>query len=227
MRTRMDKYYNDEEILQRTSKNDSLYDKLYKEKQVLRSNVTVIDNINEIDLSKIKSIVNNREDYKKIRNYENAINNTEFEKKEEINYDFDEVDNSNYDINEILKRKRSNKNYENSSKIRKIDEEFCEDTFKNYKNLSDDFLNHEQQLKELFNTVTQTNAVESTDLFANLKENSDEDKSFYTNTSKFEGKDFENDFKEIEEKKVNVFLIIILIAIIISIGIICYIKFFK
>ncbi len=227
MRTRMDKYYNDEEILQRTSKNDSLYDKLYKEKQVLRSNVTVIDNINEIDLSKIKSIVNNREDYKKIRNYENAINNTEFEKKEEINYDFDEVDNSNYDINEILKRKRSNKNYENSSKIRKINEEFCEDTFKNYKNLSDDFLNHEQQLKELFNTVTQTNAVESTDLFANLKENSDEDKSFYTNTSKFEGKDFENDFKEIEEKKVNVFLIIILIAIIISIGIICYIKFFK
>ena len=227
MRTRMDKYYNDEEILQRTYKNDSLYDKLYKEKQVLRSNVTVIDNINEIDLSKIKSIVNNREDYKKIRNYENAINNTEFEKKEEINYDFDEVDNSNYDINEILKRKRSNKNYENSSKIRKIDEEFCEDTFKNYKNLSDDFLNHEQQLKELFNTVTQTNAVESTDLFANLKENSDEDKSFYTNTSKFEGKDFENDFKEIEKKKVNVFLIIILIAIIISIGIICYIKFFK
>ena len=227
MRTRMDKYYNDEEILQRTSKNDSLYDKLYKEKQVLRSNVTVIDNINEIDLSKIKSIVNNREDYKKIRNYENAINNTEFEKKEEINYDFDEVDNSNYDINEILKRKRSNKNYENSSKIRKINEEFCEDTFKNYKNLSDDFLNHEQQLKELFNTVTQTNAVESTQLFANLKENSDEDKSFYTNTSKFEGKDFENDFKEIEEKKVNVFLIIILIAIIISIGIICYIKFFK
>lgn len=227
MRTRMDKYYNDEEILQRTSKNDSLYDKLYKEKQVLRSNVTVIDNINEIDLSKIKSIVNNREDYKKIRNYENAINNTEFEKKEEINYDFDEVDNSNYDINEILKRKRSNKNYENSSKIRKINEEFCEDTFKNYKNLSDDFLNHEQQLKELFNTVTQTNAVESTDLFANLKENSDEDKSFYTNTSKFEGKDFENDFKEIEEKKVNIFLIIILIAIIISIGIICYIKFFK
>lgn len=227
MRTRMDKYYNDEEILQRTSKNDSLYDKLYKEKQVLRSNVTVIDNINEIDLSKIKSIVNNREDYKKIRNYENAINNTEFEKKEEINYDFDEVDNSNYDINEILKRKRSNKNYENSSKIRKIDEEFCEDAFKNYKNLSDDFLNHEQQLKELFNTVTQTNAVESTDLFANLKENSDEDKSFYTNTSKFEGKDFENDFKEIEEKKVNIFLIIILIAIIISIGIICYIKFFK
>lgn len=227
MRTRMDKYYNDEEILQRTSKNDSLYDKLYKEKQVLRSNVTVIDNINEIDLSKIKSIVNNREDYKKIRNYENAINNTEFEKKEEINYDFDEVDNSNYDINEILKRKRSNKNYENSSKIRKINEEFCEDTFKNYKNLSDDFLNHEQQLKELFNTVTQTNVVESTDLFANLKENSDEDKSFYTNTSKFEGKDFENDFKEIEEKKVNIFLIIILIAIIISIGIICYIKFFK
>ena len=227
MRTRMDKYYNDEEILQRTSKNDSLYDKLYKEKQVLRSNVTVIDNINEIDLSKIKSIVNNREDYKKIRNYENAINNTEFEKKEEINYDFDEVDNSNYDINEILKRKRSNKNYENSSKIRKINEEFCEDTFKNYKNLSDDFLNHEQQLKELFNTVTQTNAVESTDLFANLKENSDEDKSFYTNTSKFEGKDFENNIKEIEEKKVNVFLIIILIAIIISIGIICYIKFFK
>ena len=54
MRTRMDKYHNNEELLERTSKNDSLYEQLYREKQTLSSNVTVLDNIDEIDISKIK-----------------------------------------------------------------------------------------------------------------------------------------------------------------------------
>ena len=31
MRTRMDKYHNNEELLERTSKNDSLYEQLYRE----------------------------------------------------------------------------------------------------------------------------------------------------------------------------------------------------
>ena len=60
----MDKYYKNEEVLQRTAKNDTLYDELYREKQVPRSNVSVIDNVNEIDISKIKTMVDSRENYR-------------------------------------------------------------------------------------------------------------------------------------------------------------------
>ena len=81
MRSRMDRYYKDEEMLQRTSRNDLLYEELYKEKQEPTSNITVLDNINEIDISKIKEIVNDRENYRKLRNYEDLVDKREKPKK--------------------------------------------------------------------------------------------------------------------------------------------------
>ncbi len=104
MRTRMDKYHNNEELLERTSKNDSLYEQLYREKQTLSSNVTVLDNIDEIDISKIKAMVNNRETRRKERKYENLVNPIDIDsyKRNNINYDFDEIDDKNYDINKII-----------------------------------------------------------------------------------------------------------------------------
>ena len=123
MKSRMDKYYKDEEVMQRTSRHDYLYDELYKEKQSLDSNVTVLDNINEIDISKIKAMVEKREDYSRVRNY-NKLFEEQKKIENDINYDFEEVDSSNYDINEILKKKKeettdndkvrslSNKDYE-------------------------------------------------------------------------------------------------------------------
>ena len=114
MRTRMDKYHNNEELLERTSKNDSLYEQLYREKQTLSSNVTVLDNIDEIDISKIKAMVNNRETRRKERKYENLVNPIDIDsyKRNNINYDFDEIDDKNYDINQILEKKRRGRNYE-------------------------------------------------------------------------------------------------------------------
>ncbi len=120
MKSRMDKYYKEEELMQRTSKHDFLYDELYKEKQMPNDNITVLDNVNEIDITKIKSMIDNREEYKKTRDYNSIINNIDNYKKEDINYDFDEVDYSNYDINEILKKKRSDNTYELDDKIRRI-----------------------------------------------------------------------------------------------------------
>ena len=122
MRTRMDKYHNNEELLERTSKNDSLYEQLYREKQTLSSNVTVLDNIDEIDISKIKAMVNNRETRRKERKYENLVNPIDIDsyKRNNINYDFDEIDDKNYDINQILEKKRSGRNYEESPRVRKI-----------------------------------------------------------------------------------------------------------
>lgn len=228
MKSRMDKYYRDEELMQRTSKNDSLYDELYRER-LPKSNVTVIDNINEIDITKIKSMVDSRENYKRVRDYESLIKPIENYKNSEINYNFDEIDYSNYDINEIIKNKRSNKSYETDpNKVRRITNEeykILSSLEQKEEELSDDMINHEKQLKDLYNTVSRTVINESTDLFSNLKEDVKEEETFYTSTSKFESDDFKEDIKDNNGSKV--FIVIGVIALLIAIGVIIYIKFFS
>jgi len=218
MKSRMEKYYKEEELMQRTTKNDFLYDELYKE-QMPSSNVTVLDNINEIDITKIKAMVDKRENYQKVRD----VFLDKEEKNDDIEYSYEEVDDSNYDINEILKKKKDNYNND-ESKIRKI-------TNKEYEILSSlevteentNILSQEKQLKDLFNTVTNTR-VDDNDLFANLKEDEKEDESFYTNTSKFEEVDFK---EEKENNNSKIFIVIAVSALLIAILIVIYLKFIK
>lgn len=230
MKSRMDKYYKDEELMQRTSKNDSLYDELYREKRMPKSNVTVIDNINEIDITKIKTMVDSRENYKRVKDYGNIVNPLDNYKDSEIDYNFDEIDYSNYDINEILKNKRSDKVYESDpTKVRSITNKeydiLSSLEIKKEEELSDDLLNHEKQLKDLFNTVSRTAITEATDLFSNLKEDVEKEETFYTSTSKFDNDDFA---EEINSKNGSKWFIIIgVIAVLIAISVIVYIKFFK
>lgn len=230
MKSRMEKYYKDEDVMQRTSKNDCLYEALYKEKQVPRSNVTVIDNVNEIDINKIRTMVDSREKYKRVRDYEKIVNGVSDYKTSEIKYDFDEIDNSNYDINEIIKNKRSNRSYD-SNKVRRLNNIEYDIMDRSEEEVSDDMVNHERQLIDLFNTVSRTAVREETDLFSNLKEdtavieNTEEEKEFYTNTTQFSSDDFGDDFKENDNAKV--FIIIGVIAVIIAIGVIVYLKFFS
>ena len=61
MKSRMDKYYSENELMQRTSKNDSLYDELYKEKQNLSDNMVKLNDADEIDINKKKSMIDSRE----------------------------------------------------------------------------------------------------------------------------------------------------------------------
>lgn len=229
MKSRMDKYYKEEELMQRTSKNDFLYDELYKEKRP-SDNVTVLDNINEIDITKIKAMVDSRERHSKIRSYEDILKPLDDYKKEEVSYKLDEIDNSNYDINEVLKKKRTDNVYD-SSKVRKLtnaEYEMISSLDNSEEDMSEEFLTHEKQLKDLFNTVSRT--IDENDLFANLKEDNEDKKeeseeSFYTNTSKINSIDFEEEFKEKGNSKV--FIIIGVLALLIAIGIIIYIKFIK
>lgn len=222
----MDKYYKDEDVMQRTSKNDSLYEELYREKQMPRSNITVIDNVNEIDITKIKTMVDSRENYKRVRDYENIVNPMDTYRKSEIDYHFDEIDNSNYDINEILKNKRSNKEYD-STKVRRINNALY-DIMERERDIYDE----DDESFDLFNTMSRTAVREDTDLFSNLKdtaviEKQEEKKieeEFYTNTTKFDGDDFGDDFKENNNSKI--FIIIGVVAIVIAICVIIYLKFF-
>lgn len=226
MKSRMDKYYSENELMQRTSKNDSLYDELYREKQTLSDNMVVLNDADEIDINKIKSMIDSRENYKRAKRFENVVSPTKNNKDEEIDYKFDEIDDSNYDINEIIEKKRSTNEEEN--RVRKLDTKY-ESTMEE---LSEEFLTHEQQLRDLFDTVTQTNLAK-TDLFSNLREDDSEktkdetkEEEFYTNTSKLEKEDFDDEFVE-KSSNAKVFIIITIILMIIAIGVILYLKVFK
>ena len=193
MKSRMDKYYSENELMQRTSKNDSLYDELYREKQTLSDNMVVLNDADEIDINKIKSMIDSRENYKRAKKFEDVVSPTNNIKDEEIDYKFDEIDDSNYDINEIIEKKRSTNEEEN--RVRKLDTKY-ESTMEE---LSEEFLTHEQQLRDLFDTVTQTNLAK-TDLFSNLREDDSEktkdetkEEEFYTNTPKLEKEDFDDE----------------------------------
>ena len=212
--------------MQRTSNNDSLYDELYREKQTLSDNMVVLNDADEIDINKIKSMIDSRENYKRAKRFENVVSPTNNIKDEEIDYKFDEIDDSNYDINEIIEKKRSTNEEEN--RVRKLDTKY-ESTMEE---LSEEFLTHEQQLRDLFDTVTQTNLAK-TDLFSNLREDDSEktkdetkEEEFYTNTSKLEKEDFDDEFVE-KSSNAKVFIIITIILMIIAIGVILYLKVFK
>ncbi len=226
MKSRMDKYYSENELMQRTSKNDGLYDELYREKQTLSNNMVVLNDADEIDINKIKSMIDSRENYKRAKRFSDVVSPTKNYKDEEIDYKFDEIDDSNYDINEIIEKKRSTNDEE--VRVRKLDTKY-ESTMEE---LSEEFLTHEQQLRDLFDTVTQTNLAK-TDLFSNLREDDSEktkdatkEEEFYTNTSKIEQEDFDDEFVE-KSSNAKVFIIITIILMIIAIGVILYLKVFK
>jgi hypothetical protein len=219
----MDKYYKDEDILQRTSKNSTLYDELYKEKQGPDNNVVFINNVDEIDINKIKTIINNREDYKKIKNYENVMGK-EIEDIEDKKYEFDEIDDSKYDINQIIERKRETKVVDDENKVRKITE------------IQYEIMPEVEKIEESkFEEEQASKTLESTDLFANLKETakidttSVKETTFYTNTVSFEKDDFdeENEIHEPKSGSSTFLKILIVISFLIAIGVFVWFKYFN
>lgn len=230
MKSRMEKYNRDENILQRTTKNDPLYEELYREKKEPTSNVTVLDNVNEIDITKIKEMVDNREQYRKVRNYENLMNINSSSDNNLKEYDFDEIDDGSYDINEILERKREDRFSLDDSRVRNISNIKIQDIDR--KTDEDlDFTIHDEKIKTLINTIV-SNDQESDDLFANLRENEEdkkEEQTFYTNTDAFDNKDFEveEDIEENNKGGSKSLVIISIIALVIAIGIFIWYKFFS
>ncbi len=184
MKSRMERYYKEENVPSRTTKNDMLYDEIYNNKKEPASNVTVLDNISEIDISKIKSIINNREDYKKIKEYKKLINSDQNYNNNELDYNFEDLEEKNYDINEILERKRSNRNsFDEGEKIRKISNTQYDilkglsvnEEVDEQEEMDMEFFTQEKQLKTLISNITKgkeeikDTKKTSCDLFENLK----------------------------------------------------------
>ena len=243
MASRMDRYYKDELVEpERSYKNKSLYEQI--ENLDTYSNiegVATIEKTNEIDISKVKEMINNRENYKKQKQFKNLLKE---EKKELEKEEIIEEETKNYDIKDILSKVR-----EDDSKNRRLDKEYYDSLKKLSRSEKKyDIEKEENELKELINTISGTKLIEKTKSLDNddvglldelksdtmvgtassikkiinlEKEKEQEatqmqiDKSFYTSSLGFTQRDFE-ELKDMNHKlkKSNKYIIILLIILI-------------
>lgn len=244
---RMDRYNNDDSASKRSNKNQDLYKSIYElGKYSNIEGIATIDNSNEVDITKVKNMLKNREDYQKQKEIRN-INSTN--KEVSISEPYEREEEKVYDIRDIL----------NKARINKTDNE----EYKSLDNINFEILKElkekntvekeTQDLKELLDTISHTsqlnklsdqelglnmlNELKSEDntvigdkesikvLLEEARKNDDKkllhtdsniDKSFFTSSLNF-GKDDFDQIKEITKKKKKLKTTKLLIFIILSI----------
>ena len=229
MKTRSEKY-KDDYTIKRTEKNQYLYDDLYLEKNVSNS-VTLMDNVNEIDIRKIKDIINSREEYQKINQYKDLINIKEKQKEKE---NIEEIDYKKYDINELIESKKQNQNIDEDI-IRKISNTQYDILEKLNINKTEEFYKQDEKLKTLINEMKKddiNNQKSMLDLFSDIPEQEinkteyrTKDDDFYSSKLEFKNKDFEEITKKDKDGLITKILIIVMILLMIAIGVIVFINF--
>lgn len=235
MASRMDRYNKNELISSgRSSRNKSLYEQIEDLGSYTNiEGVATIDKTNEIDITKVKEMLKNRENYKKQKKLKSILK----EEKEILEEKIEPREEpKKYDIKEMLSKININ---EEKPKYRSLEEEqykLLESLSK--KNKDYDIEKEENELKELIQTIAGNK--DDVGLLDELKsdtvvgdassikkiieeekeiktdENTMElDKSFYTSSFEFTKSDFD-ELKEINHKikKGNKFIIILLIVMI-------------
>lgn len=241
MSTRMDKYNSNSSTDSRSNRNKKLYEEIYNTMNY--TNSVVIDQSKEIDISKIKEIVDNERKLSEKKEFRPEINFEEL-KKEKIEDDNKKV----YNINEVLKEakekrdiildaseKRKNSKYESHASI----EEELHKTREAY----DKLIQEETELLDIMNTLT--NAKTSDNIKAAYKditmeskkrdlvkeketstENEDKEekttKEYSTNTFMFNKKDFIDSELEESLKGTNGFIKALIVILTIAILVAAY-----
>ena len=167
MSTRMDKYSSDSMTSSRTSRNKKLYDDLYSDTSY--NNSVVLDDSKEIDIAKIKEIIDRERNGKRKRPVKPT--NDLYDDLEIIK---EEVNDKVYDINAVLKEAKSKRdileeanekvkgNYKYQSHL-DIEKEL-EKTRKVY----DKLLQEETELLDIMNTLTNIPKSDNTDAYKDL-----------------------------------------------------------
>ena len=106
--SRMDRYYKVEEnSKRRTSQNQDLYQKIYDMGEYSNiEGIATINKSNEVDITKVKNMLKNREEYQRQKDLRFNTNRIEPETIE--TYEYEEYDRV-YDIRDILEKSKVNK----------------------------------------------------------------------------------------------------------------------
>lgn len=153
MASRMDRYQQTRE--DRSTKNESLYKKIQESSNYSNiEGIATIEKTNEIDITKVKEMLQNRENYRKQKQYSHLI-----EKDKEI-------------IEEVDQETEEEKNYDIKEVLDKAKEEWEEpnEEYRSLKNIRYDILERlnlkttpeeEKELQELIDTIALRNMQEN------------------------------------------------------------------
>lgn len=202
MGTRMDKYISNNSTESRSNRNKKLYDELYNTMNY--TNSVVIDQSKEIDISKIKEIVDNERKLSEKKDLRPEINFDELNKIE-----LDESDEKVYNINEVLKEakekrdiildaseKRKNSRYEPHTDI--------DTELKETKKAYDKLIQEETELLDIMNTLT--SAKTSANIKEAYKDITTESKKIIEPTEVEEESDQKPEAKTTREYSTNTFM---------------------
>jgi hypothetical protein len=189
MQSRMEKYYSNNNDLERSRKNNKLYEDIND--STPSTSVTLMDNVSEIDISKIKEMLSNREDYQRVKKYQDIVKKDDDE-EEKTEYDiYEDIENKIYDINSILEEARSkretNDERENRRKLKstqynilsKLDlKAMDEEDIKEKEEMVSDFFTNDKDITKLIEKSVveekeEATEMTTTDLFASLKSTED------------------------------------------------------
>lgn len=224
MATRMEKYKDNAVKTSRSSRNKNLYNTMYNfEKYSNIEGVASMDSKNEIDLSKVKEMIDSREN-NRTRQFRKIETERTTEELPVVRKRYTEDVDSNYDIMNVLKEARENKKPDNKERV--LDNTNYDvlkklNLGKNKVDLDKDKTDDEKKedLKELIETISNTSMLNkiddqdlATDMFQDLisddtkvgeiqdisefmeKDERTMDDSFFT--SKIRKADFENGKRE-------------------------------
>lgn len=158
MASRMDRYYKSELVTSgRSTKNKSLYRQIEDlDNYTNIEGVATIEKTNEIDISKVKEMLKNRENYKKQKQFRSFLE----EEQEKVKVEPEKVeDPKNYDINDILSKVKEIDVNKNKNHRSLGEEQYNILRSLNIKGKNYDIEKEEAELKELINTITTTKAL--------------------------------------------------------------------
>ena len=159
MASRMDKYYsnNSSSVRKRSQKNQDLYRDIYDMGEYTNIEaVATLEKTNEIDITKIKDMLKNREAYKKQKQYRQILRKEEIEEPEVSNEFVEKEQDKIYDIRDVLTRAKDNKPKEKS--FRSLDNTNY-NILKNIDLKKEEKYEDDDELKELINTITSTSML--------------------------------------------------------------------
>ena len=238
MKSRLDKYDN-KESFSRVNKNQNLYDDIYSNTNY--SNMVVIDDSNEIDISKIKEIIDKQKNV-----------NKRVDKTPNLEKEYDSIvppknyENKLYDINEVLKEAKSQRDImEDANEKRKIQNykfnENLDEELSKTRKVYESLVKEEKELLNIMNTLTNVSSVDlAKDMFNDLTadkvdvrkvpdENTEE---YSTDTFMFSSKDFDDisDLRESVRKSstfIKILIVLVVLIVLAGAGFIVYNFFIK
>lgn len=168
MQSRMDRYQTSKSKgYERTTKNTELYKKVYDDiySDTSYKNMSIIDTAKEINIDKLKNILDDTYDNKQYRTLNN-YSAEDLSLNDKISYP--NTDNDIYDINEIIDRAKSKRAFIEEAKEKQKYLDVIESRNTKYENKYSALKDEEQDIEDLINTMTMPAVNSENDLMADL-----------------------------------------------------------